>query len=106
MLGTASASASKYQCLVMVLDSEFKRRFCNVLIEIGAFIRNCSRHTSLYFLLEDGDDVRFITWLANGKEVFENALSPDGLNQAIEKIIQLESMLTANLAFVSPMDSM
>jgi hypothetical protein len=106
MLGKASASASKYQCLVLVLDAEFKRRFCSVLTEIGAFIKNCSRHTSLYFLLEDSDDMRFITWLANGKEVFENALRPDGVNQAIEKIIRLESMISENPAFVSPMDSM
>jgi hypothetical protein len=105
MLGKASDSASKYQCLVFVLDAEFKCRFSSVLCEIGAFVKNCSRHTSFYFLVGEGYDTSFIPWFINGKAIFQNALNPNGINQAIGKIIRLESMFTTNPTFVSPMDS-
>lgn len=104
MLGKASASASQYQCLVLILDAEFKYRFSSVMLEIGALVRNCSRQTSLYFILEKNDDTRFIPWLVNGQTISGNVLNPDDIHQAIETIIQLESTFTAIPGFVSPMD--
>lgn len=105
MLGSAIDFASKYQCLVLVLDSEFKCRYSSVLLEMGTFVKNISRQTSLYFLLEEGDATESCPWLVYGQKLFRYALNQDDMHHAIETIMRLEVSFSINPGFVSPMDS-
>jgi hypothetical protein len=101
ILSIGRVTASNYQCLLFVLDADFECRFSSLFLEIGAFVRNCSKQTSLYFLIEGSDDTSFIPWLENGKTIFKFTSNLDGIHQAIERIIWNES----SPAFFSPMDS-
>jgi hypothetical protein len=104
MLGKASASASYYRCLVLILDAAFKQRFGSMIQEMNASIRNNSRLASLYIIFEDDYDQCFSSWLEHSKKTFQQTSHPRGISQAIQEIIQLESDEVQRSAFMSPMD--
>jgi len=104
MMGRGSASVRNHHCIVLVIGTDFRKRFSSIIDEMGAIIRNCSIHTPLYLLFEDDYDPCFASWVQHAKRLFKSATHHDNLRDAIQEVIRLETESVPRTAFCSPMD--
>ncbi|OIR04545.1 hypothetical protein GALL_132150 [mine drainage metagenome] len=105
MMGRNSSSANNYQCMILVIDTDFRKRFGSIIDEMTAIIRNGSLHTTLYLMFEGDYDPRFASWLEYSKTIFKLSMHHHNLLKAINEITRLESGIVSRAAFCSPMDS-
>jgi len=104
MMGCNSASKNRYQCIVLLIDVDLRRRFGNVLEEMSAIIRNSSKHSSLYILFQGCYDPVFSTWTQHCKKFFTLSTDGNDLINVVNKIIKLESGYIPTINYCSPMD--
>lgn len=105
MMGRGSAVARNHHCIVMVIDDGFRKRFGNIISEMGAVIRNCSIHTPIYLLFEGDYESYFSSWLQCVKRFFELDNHHQSLLDVIQCIVKLEKECVPRSAFFSPMDA-
>jgi hypothetical protein len=98
-------SISHYQCVILVIDMEFRKRLGNVIHEMEDIIRNGACNAALYLIFEGDYDPYFAPWLEHTRRLFKLAARQHTLKTSVEEIIRLESGETSANAFVSPMDS-
>lgn len=103
IMGRDSASVCDFQCITLVVDMSFRRHFGGLIEEMGAMVRNCSKHTPLYLVFEGDYDPAFASWLEHTKRLFKSARLYHYLWDAVHKITRLESCNVPKAAFVSPM---
>ena len=105
MMARNSASTNRYQCIVLVIDIDLRKRFGSVIEEMSAIIGNFSKYSSLYLIFEDDYDPVFSAWTQYSKEFFTLSMSSSHLLNAINKIIRLESEYLPTINYCSPMDA-
>ena len=105
MMGRNSASANRYQCIVLVIDIDLRKRFGSVIVEMSAIIGNFSKHSPLYIIFEGDYDSIFSVWTQYSKQSFTLTMDSAHLLNAINKIIRLESNDLPTINYCSPMDA-
>jgi len=93
MIGGASYLAKQYNFLLLVIDTDFKKRFGCVITEMSAAVRNYSNHTPLYLIFADDYDPAFFDWLPHSKRLFQSIANQSKLESAIKEILQLEATI-------------
>jgi hypothetical protein len=96
-------SVSHYQCVILVVDKEFRARHGNVVFEIKEVLRNGANKNSIYMLFEGDYDQYFSPLLACTKRLFKSLSKPQSLKASIDELVRLEIEPTPMTAFVSPM---
>lgn len=105
MLGYDSASVSNYRCLVLVVDTNFRKRFGSVIDEMCLIVNSCSQLRSFYLVFEADYDPSFAPWLEYTRRMFKLNRRTPGVQNAMHEIVKLESEEATSTAFVSPMDT-
>lgn len=105
MLSYDSSSVSNYQCLVLVVDTDFRKRFGSVIDEMCLIANNYSQLSSFYLVFEADYDPSFAPWLEYTRRMFKLNRRTPGLQKAMHEIVNLESEEATSTAFVSPMDT-
>ncbi len=93
-----SQTAKNYNRIVLVIDSSFRRRFGNIIQEMGAIVKNCSAHAPVYLMCENGYEPCLSPWLPHVKQVLEFEAERDSLRYTIDYIVshKAESAVSNN----------
>lgn len=91
MIGQGILSAMNHRCVIFVIDHHFRKSFSGLMVETSTVIRNISKHTPIYLLLENDDDALVASWRHYVKAIFKSALETTHLHQALQHITHSES---------------
>ena len=105
LLERSMPSIADHQCLVLAIDTDFYRRFGNLIAEMGSLFREHSRHTPLYLMFEHDYDPHFSSWLEHTKRLFKSTVKQQNAREAIQEITLREAAGVPQANFVSPMDA-
>jgi len=100
------ASKRDLQCVVLVVDKDFRKRFGGTIEEMSTTICNCASLSPLYLMFEGDYDSSFASWLYHTKRLFKQTMHQRNLQEAIHEVIRLESEEAIGVALESPMDSL
>jgi hypothetical protein len=103
MIKHDSLNATDNNCVVLVVDREFRRRFGSVIADMSITIANISAHTPLYLIFEHDYTQSFDAWLPYSAELFKFALEPHNLCEAVAAINSKHTESVPTSAYCSPM---
>lgn len=82
---------SSYKCVVLFVDTDFSKRFCDSFHEISTRVRILPKHTPIYLLFEGDYEPCYVSWLGFIKRVFQSTGHRPILRKVISEIILQES---------------
>lgn len=103
MIKSDRLNTADNECLVLVVDREFRRRFGSLITDISTIIAKASRQTPLYLIFEQDYTPSVDAWLPHSADLFKFAFAAHNLHAAITEINRkhIESVPTS--AYCSPM---
>ncbi len=99
------ASKRDLQCVVLVVDKDFRKRFGNSIEEMSDMLRECSQLSPLYLMFEGDYDSGYASWLEHTKRLFRLTMHQRNLLDAISEVIRLESELGGGVLVDVPGDT-
>ena len=82
---------SNHHCVVLVIDTDFQKRFQSVIVDMDPIVRKLAAYTSLYLVFEGDYDPCFSSWIESAKRLYKTDMHDQQLHNAINEIIYLES---------------
>jgi hypothetical protein len=105
MMGHGSIITRNHDCIILVIDANFRKSFGSILFEMGAIIKNCAAIAPIYLLFEDNYEHCYSSWLPCVKQFFELDSNQNILIETVQHIVKLEKKGVPRSVFFSPMDS-
>ncbi len=96
-------SIPHYQCVILVVDKEFRSRHDNIVHEIKEVLQSGTEIPHIYMLFEADYDPYFSPLLDCTKRLFKSLSKPPSLQASIDELTRLETEPVPMEAFVSPM---
>lgn len=91
IIRVGSRAALNQNCIVLVVDSGFRKRFGCIITEMSSVVRNLSSYAPLYLVFESEYDQCYGSWLPSAKKIFKTDLYEQQLHHAIGEIICSET---------------
>lgn len=103
MIANGSTRVESCRCMIMVIDSGFRKRFCGLITELMSLVRNCSAKSHVYLVVDNASASDFSLWMPYIAQTFMLDGGCAGLHESLDNIMQLEWRPNPVTAFVSPM---
>jgi hypothetical protein len=104
-IGYGNETVKNHLCALLFIDSDFIKRFGNVIDEIDQKVRNCASQMPIYLIFEDDYDPYLAAWRLKAKRLYESINHNQRVQEVVKDITKLECYMTSRYSYCSPMDS-
>jgi hypothetical protein len=104
-IGFGNETVKDHLCALLFIDSDFIKRFGNVIDEIDQKVRNCASQIPIYLIFEDDYDPYLAAWRMKAKRLYESINQMQRVQEVVKDITKLEFYMSSRYSYCSPMDS-
>jgi len=104
-IGDGNEVVKTHLCALLLIDSDFIKRFASVIDEIDQRVRNCASQIPIYLIFEDDYDPCLAAWRLKAKRLYESINHNQRIKEVVKEITKLESYMNSRYSCCSPMDS-
>lgn len=95
--------AQQYQCALLHVDNKFADKYGHLIDDVSEIIKSCTANMPIYLTFEDTYDHRFYWWRLRSKRIYEIVEDESVMQEIVQEITKLETLMQNRAAYVSPM---
>jgi len=95
--------ARQYRCALLHVDKHFADKYAHLIDDVSDIIKSCAANMPIYLTFEENYDHRFYWWRLRSKRIYEAVEDESTMQDIIQEITKLETVMQNRAAYVSPM---